>query len=217
MLLMLWFWTGCLDNCSAKALYVATIFFPFLMGTNYSGYLYNTPTFDMDLFACLVLRFLFRLLTALQISFMKVAYNGTFSCHLLTPWKYEWFHIYRFLFIVNRSLICYYGGIYFCGPLQERCIVHPIGSAVDYRQMGSVCYQLLQATSSPWFLAPFPYLVIWYLWTDIWAGWARFLFRRKTLQYASETEAPVFNWRWGTQPTDCWSNYGTEITGMDVW
>jgi len=47
-----------------------------------------------------------------------------------------------------------YVGFYFCGPLQERCIVHPIGSAVDYRQLGSVCYQLLQA-SSPWFLPPF--------------------------------------------------------------
>ena len=96
MLLMLWFWTGCLDNCSAKALYVATIFFHFLMGLKYSGYIYNASTFDMDLFACFVLRFLFRLLTALQISFMKVAYNGTFSCHLLTPLKYEWFHIYQF-------------------------------------------------------------------------------------------------------------------------
>jgi len=40
-------------------------------------------------------------------------------------------------------------------PLQERCIVHPIGSAVDYRQLGSVCYQLLQVTVFGFFLFPF--------------------------------------------------------------
>ena len=64
-----------------------------------------------------------------------------------------------------------------------------------------------------WFLS---LSLFWHLQSDIWSGRARFLFRRETLQYTSETEPPIFKWRWGTETTNCWSNYGKEITGLLV-
>ena len=43
------------------------------------------PQLNVNLFTHLVLRFSFQLLTALQINFMKVAYNEIFSCLSLIP------------------------------------------------------------------------------------------------------------------------------------